>query len=86
MGITNFAIIAVSVDFPSSIFRGRQEFAYALIRKSSFEVEDAVRSHEHYSSHAKFRYGPRWQWPRETTEEEARLARAGAVATARLHR
>ena len=57
-----------------------------MIRKSSFEVEDALRSHEHYSSHAKFRYGPRWQWPRETAEEEARLARAGAVATARLHR
>ena len=67
-------------------FRQRAEFAYKEIRKTAEEATEACNEHAVFSSHAKFRYGPKALWAKEKVEEEKRLSKRGALASARLQR
>lgn len=66
--------------------RERAEFTYKEIRRTALEAEKAIAEHENFNSHAKFRYGPKSQWAKEKVEEEAKLSKRGALASARLQR
>ena len=66
--------------------RQRAEFTYKEIRRCAVEATRTMGEHDNFMRHAKFRYGPRSQWAREKVEEEARLAKRGAMASARLQR
>ena len=66
--------------------RQRAEFAYGEIRRTAVEATEAVLERENFANRKQFWYGTKSQWSKKDVEEEARLAKKGALASARLQR